>query len=535
MSSKLMSAAEAAQLLNDDATIAVGASSGVSLPEATLAAIGSRFERTGSPRGVTAIFPINVGDMFGQPGLNHLAHPGLLTRLIGGSYPSGPSQDQPPPIRQRIAEGAVEAFNYPIGHILRMLSESAAKGVGFLTRTGLGAFIDPRNGGGGLNDLSRAAPFVRLVEIDGAPAIFYPPVRVDLSIVRATSADEDGNLTFEHEAAVIAPFTLAAAAKTSGGRVIAQVKRIIPREKMDRRAVKVPGYMVDAIVVVPDQSQATLTQYDSSLSGQSRIDPRSLPPIEDPLEAFLMRRAAREIREGDIAVLGFGVCAGIPRLLGHAGESDKATFLIEQGAVGGLPVDGFRFGCSQNSAAYLDVSLGFEYLRGGGFDLAMLSFLQIDGRGNVNVSSLPSRPHVTAGIGGFMDIIYNAPRVLFAGRLRGGASSMHVEPDRLVVESEGPHAKIVNAVDEITVPGDVLRRPGREVRIVTERCTFELTCDGLHLVEIVPGFRPEQIAALCTAPFTIADELQVMPRSLFSEQVAPLITPKGASHAGERL
>jgi acyl CoA:acetate/3-ketoacid CoA transferase len=523
--SKITEASAAARLVADGATLAIGASSGISLPDATMAAIGERFAQTGAPGNLTVIFPINLGDMFGQAGIDNLARPGMLACMIGGSYPSGPSAAEPPAARQRIGENTVRAFNYPIGHISAMLSESAAKGVGFVTETGIGTFIDPRHGGGGLNPVSRADPFVKLIEFGGRPALHYPAVKVDVAIVRATSADENGNLTFEEEAAVVSPFTLAAAAKTNGGKVIAQVKRIRPAGRLDPRAVKVPGYMVDAVVVAPDQKQATLTAYHGALSGQERIDPAELPPIEDPIEAFLTRRVAAELHRGDVAVLGYGVCANIPTLLAGTGELDTVSFVIEQGAVGGIPLNGFRFGCAYNAVAYLDTRLGFDYLRGGGFDIALMSFLQIDADGNINVSALPARPHITAGIGGFMDIAYNAPRLVFAGQLRGGGSDITITPEGLTVTREGKHAKIVERVDEVTVPGDILRRPGRSVRVVTERCTFELTAGGLRLIEVVPGTTPADIATLCTAPFTIADNLAVMPTALFSAGYGPLVQP----------
>lgn len=527
---KIMQASEAAGFVASGATLAIGASSGVSLPDATMAAIGERFDSTGAPGNLTVIFPINLGDMFGQAGMDHLARPGMLACLIGGSYQSGPSSAQPPAARQRIAENAIRAFNYPIGHISAMLSESAAKGIGFISETGIGTFIDPRHGGGGLNQLSRSNPYVRLMEFEGRDALYYPPVKVDVAIIRATSADKQGNLTFEEEAAVVSPFTLAAAAKTNGGKVIAQVKRIKPSNELDPRGVKVPGYMVDAIVVVPGQQQATLTPYHPALSGQERIDPAELPPIEDPVDAFLTRRVAAELRAGDIAVLGFGVCANIPTMLAETGELADVSFVIEQGAVGGIPLNGFRFGCAYNAAAFLDTRLAFDYLRGGGFSIALLSFLQIDGTGNVNVSSLPALPHVTAGIGGFMDIAYNAPRLVLAGQLRGGGSDIVVAPDRLKINREGKHAKIVREVDQVTVPGEVLRRPGRSVRIVTERCTFELTASGLRLVEIIPGTSPDEIRALCTAPFAVADNLKVMPEKMFRADHGRLLQP---SHQGD--
>ena len=517
MISKVITSDEAAMLVEQGSTIAIGASSGISLPDAVMAAIGRRFSATGAPGGLTIIFPINLGDMFGQAGLDHFSHPGMVTCLVGGSYPSGPSNAEPPAIRRRIGENSVRAFNYPIGHITAMLAESAAKGIGFMTETGLGSFIDPRCGGGGLNPLSKAAPWVQLANFGGREVLYYPPAGVDVSIIRATTADERGNLTFEEEGALISPFTLSAVARTSGGKVIAQVKRLRSGRKLNPRDVHVPGYMIDAVVVAPDQMQATLTPFDPAISGQDWADPMLLSQVEDPLDAFVARRAAGRIARGEVAVLGFGVCANIPTLLARTGELDDVSFVIEQGAVGGIPLTGFRFGCAYNATAYLDTRLGFDYLRGGGFDVALLSFLQVDGNGNINVSSVPSKPHITAGIGGFMDIAYNAPRLVFAGQFRSGGADVTIDTSGLRIIREGRHAKIVGCVDEVTVPGEVLRRDGRSVCIVTERCSFELGPNGLALVEIVEGIDVQRdVIALCGAPVEIAADLTISPAVHFN-------------------
>lgn len=524
MAPKVMSLDEAATVVRPGATVVVGASSGVALPDAMLAALGRRFRATGAPGDLNIIFPINLGDMFGQDGLNHLANDGQVRRLIGGSFPSGPSGAEPPAIRRQIDDGSVLAYNLPIGVLMAVISESAAKGPGVLSETGLDTFIDERHGGGGMNPRSREEPFTRRVDFAGREYLFFPAEPIDVAIIRATTADERGALTFENEGALIAPFTLAAAAKTNRGIVIAQVERLRSSRFTDPKAVRVPGYMVDAVVVVPEQMQATRTRYDPAISGQDWADVGRLPQVEGAVERLLTRRIAGQVRSGDVAILGYGICANVPTLLARTGEVDQVSFVIEQGAVGGVPLTGFQFGCAYNSQAYLDARLGFDYLRGGGFDVALLSFLQIDGAGNLNVSRLPSRPHATAGVGGFMDIVQNAPRLVFAGRLRGGACEIAVDPLGLKVRAEGAHAKLTPRIDEVTVPGEVLRRDGRCVRIITERCTFELKPDGLHLVEVAPGIDPKrQVIEQCEVPIKIDEPLAVMDPRLLHDDANPLL------------
>lgn len=524
MHPKLVSLTAAAALVPDGAVVAVGASSGVSLPDAMLHALGETFRATGSPRDLTLVFPINLGDMFGQKGLDHLANDGQVSCLIGGSFPSGPSSAEPPAIRRLIDEEKLLAFNYPIGVLMALMGESAAKGPGVLTKTGLDTFVDDRHGGGGLNESSRRKPLVRHATLEGQEYLFFPSLGVDIAVIRATTADERGNLTFEHEGALISPFTLAAAAKTNRGKVIAQVKRLRSSRRTDPRAVQVPGYMVDSIVVVPDQMQATRTPYDPAISGQDWAEPANLPAVEDPLERFLSRRIAGQIRTSEVAVLGYGICANVPTLLAQTGEIDQVSFVVEQAAVGGIPLTGFRFGCSYNAQAYLDARINFDYLKGGGFDVALLSFLQFDADGNLNVSSLPARPHITAGIGGFMDIVQNAPRLVFAGYFRGGGGEMSLSQDGLAIAAEGKHSKFVRQVDQVTVPAAVLGQNRRCVRFLTERCTLQMTGGGLELIEIVPGIDPRRdVTDLCEFPISIANDLRTMDSRLLCDEAGCLL------------
>src|SRR5207247_10323047 len=62
-------------------------SSGLCAPDHMLKAIGERFEREAHPKQVTMLHPISAGDMYGVKGIDHLAKPGLIKRIIAGSYP----------------------------------------------------------------------------------------------------------------------------------------------------------------------------------------------------------------------------------------------------------------------------------------------------------------------------------------------------------------------------------------------------------------------------------------------------------------
>ncbi|MGH6901048.1 MAG: CoA-transferase, partial [Geminicoccaceae bacterium] len=398
-----MSADEAARLVPDRAVVAISSSSGLNTPDRVLRAIGDRFAQDGRPRDLTTLHPIGSGDLYGIPGIDHLARPGLLERVIAGSYPSGPSSLPMPAIWRLILDDAIEAYNLPSGLIFDMLRNAAAGGAGVLTKVGLDTFVDPRRGGGKMNRAAKE-DIVRLVELDGEAWLHLRPIAPDVAIIRGTTADARGNVSMTEEAAPLGALDLALAARNAGGLVIAQVKRLEPAGALPTREVHVPCSLVDVVVVDPDQMQATETRYDPALSGEVRVDLDALEAEPFGIEKVIARRAAMALRAGDVAALGFGVSALVPRILIEEGRHGQVTWTIEQGAVGGVPVTGFAFGCALNADAIIPSPQQFTFFQGAGFDCAFLSFLQIDRHGNVNVSKLAKRPYLTAGVGGFIDI-----------------------------------------------------------------------------------------------------------------------------------
>lgn len=515
--SKIVGFEEAARLVPSGATVSVSSSSGVLLPERMLAALGRRHETTGEPRELTVVFPIAVGDMFGQRGIDHLVRPGMLKRLVGGSYPSGPSSADPPAVVELIGRGEVEAYNLPSGMLMQVHREIAGHRPGVLTRVGLGTFVDPRQQGGRMNDATRD-DILQVVQLAGEEWLFLPAFPVNVALLRGTTADEDGNITMEHEAAVLGAHVVALAAHNSGGRVIAQVKRVVARGTLDPRLVKIPGVLVDHLVVDPDQQQATMTRYEPALSGEVRMPLDRIPLPEWGPEKVMARRGALELTPGQRVALGFGVSALIPRILLEEGQHGRVTFCIEQGAVGGVPAIDFQFGCSLNPTAIVDSPFQLDFFNGAGFDIAFLSFLQMDAAGNVNVSLLPSRPHVTAGIGGFMDITAHARRLVFSGYFRAGGLKLAVRDGRLEILREGAHAKLVRAVDQITFSGERARERRAEVTLITERGVFRQDWEGggLTLVEVAPGIDPERdIGRLAELPIRISPDLREMDAQLF--------------------
>ena len=417
---KVISASDAARLIPDGAVVTVSSSSALGCPDATLAAIGARFDAEGHPRNITTLHPIAAGDMWGVKGVDHLAKPGCLARVLAGSYPSGPSSAEPPEIWKMITSDAIPAYNVPSGILFDIHREAAAKRPGVLTKVGMDTFVDPVHEGCAMNAKAAADPIVERVRFAGEEWLFFPSIIPQVAIIRATTADERGNLSYEHEGGILGPLDQALAVRNNGGVVIAQVKRLAAAGTLKPHDVVVPGILVDYIVVAPDQLQTTHTAYEPAISGEVF---RPLSSFETPkfdIAKVIARRVAQELRDGDAVNIGFGISANVPRILIEEGRHGAVTWVIEQGAVGGVPLLDFQFGCASNAEAIVQSPHQFTYFQGAGFDMSLLSFLQIDRGGSVNVSKLGVRPHVTAGAGGFVDITARAKKIVFSGYFTAG-------------------------------------------------------------------------------------------------------------------
>lgn len=525
MTTKLRTATEAAALIPDDAIVTVSSSSGLGCPDLMLRAIGERFAESGHPRNLTTLHPIAAGDMSGIKGIDHIAKPGLLKRVIAGSYPSGPSISEPPIIWQMIGNDEVAAYNVPSGIMFDLHREAAAKRPGVLTKVGLDTFVDPERQGCAMNASAAAEPIVRKVDFDGEQWLYFKSIAPQIAIIRATTADERGNLTYEHEGAYLGGMDQALAAHNNGGIVIAQVKRVTKDGSLRPHDVRIPGVLVDYIIVDPDQMQTTQTQYDPAISGEifRPLDSFRVPAFD--IQKVIARRVAMELEAGSAVNLGFGISANVPRILLEEGRHGDVTWVIEQGPVGGIPLLDFAFGCASNAEAFVPSPYQFTYFQAGGFDASLLSFLEIGRDGSVNVSRLGFRPHVTAGAGGFVDITCRARKIVFSGMFNAGAK-LRVEDGRLVIDKEGKIKKLVEAVEHVTFSGRRAVEQGQDVTYVTERCVMKLTPAGLVVTEIAPGVDIERdILAQSEFPLTIANDLRTMSAGIFSPDPIGLTLP----------
>lgn len=516
--SKITTADHAAAQIRDDAILTVSSSSSLGCPDLVLEAIGARFDAEGHPKNLTSIHPIAAGDMYGVKGVDHIAKDGLLTRILGGSYPSGPSSKPMPEIWKMVVENRVAAYNVPSGILFDMTREAAANRPGVLTKVGMETFVDPIREGCAMNEQGAATPIVKRVEFDNDTWLHFPNIVPNVAIIRATTADDHGNLTYEHEGAYLGGLEQAICVRNHGGLVIAQVSRVTKRGSLRPHDVRVPGHLVDLIVVDADQKQTCETPYDPAISGQIMRPWDSFALAEHGIEKIIARRAAMELSPGMTANLGFGISAMVPRILLEEGHPDAVTWAVEQGAVGGVPLTGFAFGCASNADAFVPSPQQFIYFQGGGFDVSFLSFLEVDVEGNVNVSKLGKKPYLTAGCGGFVDITSGAKKIVFSGWFEAGAQ-IELSSKGIEVKTPGKFTKMVEAVEHVTFSGARGRALNQDVIYITERCVMRLGDTGLVATEIMPGIDPERdIIAASGGRVSVADDAITLPLSLLTDE-----------------
>jgi len=370
----VLSAADAVARIPSGATVSVSSSSGLGCPDAVLRALGERYAADGAGGDLTLLHPIAAGDMYGIDGVDHLTAPGQIRRIIAGSYPSGPSSATPPKIVSAIESNAIEAYNLPSGILFQLHRAAAVGQPGVLTEVGKDTYLDPRRHGGRMNART-TEDLVTVVEFDGREWLYLRAIPVDVAIIRATTADEYGNLTSEDEGAPLGVLDQALAAHNNGGIVIAQVKRVVRDGSLRPHDVVVPCNLVDYVVVDPEQWQTTQTPYDPAISGET-LQPLATFDFQDwGPEKVIARRAAMELGQGWAVNLGFGISANVPRILLEEGQHGAVTWVIEQGAVGGVPLLDFAFGCSSNAESIMPSPHQFTYFQAGGFDASLHQLL----------------------------------------------------------------------------------------------------------------------------------------------------------------
>jgi propionate CoA-transferase len=520
---EIISAEAAARLIRPKDFVIIGGNGGMGVAEAIIEAIERRFLSEGAPAGLTVFHVTGIGAVT-EKGLNRFAHPGLVARVIGGNF--GLQLE----FMKLITSDRVEAYNFPQGVMTQLCRAMAAKHPGVLTHVGLGTYVDPRQDGGRMNERTREQ-LVEVVQAAGREWLLYRAPVPDVAIIRGTSADEDGYISMEHEGTTREDLSIAQAVHNAGGTVICQVKRLVRRGSQHPQMVQIPGFLVDFVVVEPEQMQTYATRYDPARSGETRVPISTIRPDLLSERRVVARRAAMELRRGEVVNLGVGISAMIPNVAAEEGIEDLVTLTVEAGVIGGVPGYAREFGSAINPRAIIDQPYQFDFYDGGGLDCAFLSFAEVDGDGNVNVTRFGGRYD---GSGGFIDISQNARRLVLSGTMTGGKLDIAVRDGRLDIRKDGTFRKFVSKVGQISFNGLRAREKGQDVTFVTERAVFRLAREGLVLTEIAPGVDLERdvVARMEFRPI-IDGNLELMDGRLFRE--GPMgLQPPASEATGRR-
>ena len=512
---EIITAEQAAQLVKDNDTITSIGFVSSAHPEALTKALEKRFLDTNTPQNLTYIYAGSQGKRDGRAA-EHLAHTGLLKRAIIGHWQTVPA------IGKLAVENKIEAYNFSQGTLVHWFRALAGHKLGVFTDIGLETFLDPRQLGGKLNDVTKE-DLVKLIEVDGHEQLFYPTFPVNVAFLRGTYADESGNITMDEEIGPFESTSVAQAVHNCGGKVVVQVKDVVAHGSLDPRMVKIPGIYVDYVVVAaPEDHQQTYDcEYDPSLSGEHRA-PEGAADAALPMSAkkIIGRRGALELAENAVVNLGVGAPEYVASVAGEEGIADTITLTVEGGAIGGVPQGGARFGSSRNADAIIDHTYQFDFYDGGGLDLCFLGLAEVDINGDVNVSRLGTR---ITGSGGFTNISSNSKKAVICGTFTNGVK-IQTGDGKLTILEEGKKHKFVNKVTEITFSGVVAGKAGKDVLYVTERAVFALKADGIHLIEVAPGIdvQTQVLDEMDFAPIVDRDadgNVKLMDARIFKDEV----------------
>ncbi|MFT8352443.1 acyl CoA:acetate/3-ketoacid CoA transferase [Clostridium saccharoperbutylacetonicum] len=512
--SKIMSVEQAISLIKNGDTVAVGGFIGIGHPEEITKKIKEIYLEEGRPNKLTLVYAAGQGDGK-EKGLNHFGQEGLLSKVIGGHWGLAPK------IQKLAIENKIKAYNLPQGVISSLYRDIAAGKPGTITHVGLKTFVDPRVEGGKLNSCT-TEDIVKMIEIDEKEYLYYKAFPINVAIVRATYADEEGNASLQKEAATLDGLAMAQAAKNSGGKVILQVEKIVSKGTLDPKLVKIPGILVDAVVVASaeNQMQTFGETFNPAFCGEIKMPANTIKCLPMDERKIIARRCAMELMPNAITNLGIGMPEGISMVANEEQIGDSMRLTIESGPIGGIPAGGLSFGAAINPDSIIDQSSQFDFYDGGGLDIAFLGLAQCDEKGNINVSKFGPK---IAGCGGFINITQNAKKVIFCGTFTVGGLKTNIFEGKLIIENEGKSKKFIKDVEQITFSGDYAKDVKQIVLYITERAVFRLTSAGVELEEIAPGvdLQKDILDQMDFKPI-ISEELKTMDKRIFEDKLMKL-------------
>ncbi len=511
MKANFIKAEKVMDYIKDEDTVSTVGMTLVGASESVLKAIENSFLTTGHPRNLTLLHSAGQSDR--KNGIQHFAHEGLVTRIIGSHWGLQPRW------MDMISSNKVEAYCLPQGQIAQLYRSMACGLPGKMSKVGLGTFVDPRVEGGKMNERTKELEDLsEVMDYDNEEYIFYKKIPLDVCIIRGTTADEMGNISMEEEAMKLEVLPAVLATKRFGGKVVVQVKRVAETGSINPRNVVVPGVFVDAIVVcenpIEDHRQTSSWYFDPSYSGSLRVPQTSIKPLDLTIRKFIGRRAMFEINKGDVINLGTGIPNDVIGIIANEeGVSNDFMITVESGIYGGIQAGGVDFGIGQNVYAMLSHDEQMDYYNGAGVDVTFMGAGELDGEGNINATKMGP---LCTGAGGFIDITQNAKKVVFCATFSTGGAKVTLENNRVNIHKEGSIKKMVSKVSQISFNGKLAREKGQEVLFVTERAVFKLVKEGVMLMEIAPGIDLQRdVLDLMDFKPIINEDLKIMDTALF--------------------
>lgn len=491
--------------------ISLAALSVSNLPVSVLKHLVKAHDEYGKLNDLTFMVANDISDYRGDGyDLDSFVSRGMVKRLIMSIIIGSPKTIE------AIKNNDVEAYFVPQGLLATHYRNSLAKFPDMISKIGLHTSVDPRFDGGKVNDVTKE-DIVSLLEINNEEYLQYKFPKVDIALLRGTYADSEGNIYMHHEAHLGEGYGAALAAHQNGGKVIVQVKEIVQHGSFKPTEVFIPGELVDYVCVNDDPKhhrQTIQNYYDPAISGEYKVLSMPEPINELSTRKVILRRAAQFLNVGNVVSIGFGINNELSNLLVEEKAEDLVQLNIDTGVFGGMIGSGQNFGLNYNLDAKMRHEMTWDFIYSGGIDVAYLSFAEVDQFGNVNVSKYGDRMN---GCGGFIDISQTVQKIIFSGTMVVGSKTTWNDKG-LVIEKEGHAQKFVEQVHNMDFNASYAKTLNQEVYYVTERAVFQLTDEGVKLIEIAAGLDLEKdiLSNIAFQPI-IAEELKVTDQQIYQE------------------